>query len=298
MLPPARMDVQLIGSSALDLPSSQRVDAIFYDGSADLRTWPGPGPDRELNDKYGAELQSVLTRQRDRLEGGLLPIGEMLRLHRGKLHCDFLLWISTRGAEVRGVRAAAPAKELITAVVKDALAFASLRHVARVALPALGAGPDELDDTTRLVLVAKAANAYYDDCYAAGRAAVIEEVLICHPSQNVIASARRQLGVSVKIINKPAPPAPKKTPARRRTAASGGTRKTTTRKVVAKLSDEDIARARSTGGSYDRTLKYEEGETMIHSKFGVGRVEAITAEGFIMVLFEGGETKRLLHNRP
>jgi len=35
----------------------------------------------------------------------------------------------------------------------------------------------------------------------------------------------------------------------------------------------------------------------VHKKFGVGRVDSLTPEGFIMVLFENGETKRLLHDR-
>ncbi|MFK7991204.1 MAG: hypothetical protein AB8I08_34630 [Sandaracinaceae bacterium] len=290
------MDVQLIASSALDLPSSERVDAIAHGGGADLRVWPGPGPDRELSEHYGSELNSQLDREKKRLDSGLLPIGEMLRLHRGKLHCDFLLWIAMRGPEVKGVRAKAPDGELITKCVKDALAFASLRHVARMALPALGDGPDALDEVERVVRVAKAANAYYDECYAAGRPAGLEEVLVCHRSQAVIAAARRALGSQVKVISKPVPVKSASAPKRRRTTS---TRKNSpAKRISTPLTEADISLGRATAAAYDRARKWEIGELMIHSKFGVGRVQEQTAQGFIIVLFEGGQSKRLLHNRP
>lgn len=295
------MDVNLIATSAFDLPSSQRVDAIVHDGTTDLRVWPGPGPDRELLEHYGPELGAVLDRERERLEGGLLPIGSMLRLHRGKLHCDFLLWIATRPPEKAGIQAPAPPREVLEKAVKDALAFVSERHVARVAFRTLGAGPSALDEVERIALIARAANEYHDECYAAGRPTGVEEVLVCHPHASKIASARQMLGRAVKVANLPAP-VREETPAPKRRAAS----KTNTKKSAAAakrppritLTDDEIARARATAGPYDRAHAYSVGDFFLHSKFGVGRVEELTPEGFILVLFESGETKRLLHGRP
>src|SRR5690606_21313407 len=199
------MDVNLIPTSVFELPSSQRVDAIIHDGTTDMRIWPGPGPDRDLLEHYGSELNSVLDRERDRLEGGLLPVGGMLRLHRGKLHCDFLLWIATRAPEQAGIQAPAPNAEVLEKAVKDALAFVSERHVARVAFRVLGAGPSAIDEVDRIALIARAANEYHDACYAAGRPTGVEEVLVCHPHASKIASARRALGRSVKVTEVRAP---------------------------------------------------------------------------------------------
>jgi O-acetyl-ADP-ribose deacetylase (regulator of RNase III) len=295
------MDVQLITSSVFDLPSSQRVDAIVHDGTTDLRTWPGPGPDRDLLEHYGPELPRVLERERERLEGGELPIGGMLRLHRGKLHCDFLLWVATRPPEERGIQAPAPREEVLRRAVKEALAFVAERHVARVAMGPLGAGPEELPEVDRLVLVARAANAYYDECFQAGRPAGIEEVLVCHPYSSRIAEARRKLGRSVQVVQPaPRPAAAEPKPKRRRVASGGRTSKA--KKAPAKpkvrLAEEEIGRARASAEVYDRSREYAVGDYFVHPKFGVGRVEELTPEGFIMVLFEGGETRRLLHRRP
>ena len=64
------------------------------------------------------------------------------------------------------------------------------------------------------------------------------------------------------------------------------------------LGEDDIARARAMAGPYDRANTYGIGDFFVHPKFGVGRVEELTPEGFIVVLFEGGDSKRLLHARP
>lgn len=300
------MDVQLIASSVFDLPSSQRVDAIVYDGTTDLRTWPGPGPDRELAEHYGGELQSQLDRERARLDDGELPIGEMLRLHRGKLHCDFLLWIASRPPEDAGIRAPAPKAEIITKAVKDALAFVAERHVKRVAFATLGDGPDAVEDVQRLVLIARAANAFYDERFASGQPTPIEECLICHPYSSRIGAARRSLGRAVKVVQEPKPAASASTGTTRRrrvagaskSSTGGSKRKAPARKVAPKLSEDEVGRARATAESYDRARTYAVGDYFRHAKFGVGRVEEITPEGFIMVLFEGGDTRRLLHARP
>lgn len=295
------MDVNLISTSALELPSSQRVDAIVHDGTTDLRAWPGPGPDRELIEHYGPELATVLERERERLEGGELPIGGMLRLHRGKLHCDFLLWIATRPPEKAGIQAPAPGEEVLVRAVKGALAFVSERHVARVAFRALGAGPGALGDVERLVLIARAANAYHDECYGAGRPTGVEEVLVCHPHASKISEARRSLGRTVKVAALPTPSREESAAPRRRAAGGAAPKKPAGARRgarVVRLTDEEIGRARATASTYDRARTYAVGDFFLHTKFGVGRVEELTPEGFILVLFEGGDTKRLLHGRP
>ena len=297
------MDVSLIATSALALPSSERVDAIVYGGAADLRVWPGPGPDRDLTQSYGDELSRVLSRERERLDGGRLEPGQMLRLHRGRLHCDFLLWIATREAEEAGRQGKAHGADLLRSAVRDALAFASLRHVARIAFSPLGAGPGELDDVERIVLIARAASAYYDECYAAGQPTGVEEVLVCHKFNSKISDARRELGGDIAVVAPPvaakAEESDKKKRRVTRAASSGAApRKRAVKKLPPRLSDEEVGAARASAGPYDRARTYEVGDFMVHSKFGVGRIEEITAEGFIMVLFSSGETKRLLHARP
>lgn len=297
------MDVNLISTSALGLPSSQRVDAIVHDGTTDLRIWPGPGPDRELLEHYGPELGAVLDRERERLEGGLLPVGGMLRLHRGKLHCDFLLWIATRAPEQAGIQAPAPNAQVLEAAVKDALAFVSERHVARVAFRTLGSGPSSMDEVERIALIARAANEYHDACFAAGKPTGVEEVLVCHPHASKIANARRILGRSVKVAEVSAPAqeaaGPKKRASTAKTGAKAAAKKGAPRRASRlKLTEDEVSRARAASGPYDRGQTYTVGDFFLHTKFGVGRVEELTPEGFILVLFEDGDTKRLLHSRP
>lgn len=293
------MDVQLIAASVLDLPSSQRVDAIVHDGTTDLTLWRPPGPDRELLEHYGDELVTVLDRERPRHPDGL-AIGELVRLHRGKLHCDFLVWVATRPPEEDGVQAKAPSADVITKAVTDVLSFVSERHVARIAFGPLGAGPDALPDAERLVLVARAANAFYDACYAEGKPTGIEEVLICHPYGSKISEARRNLGRAVSVVREAPSPAAAPSAPKRRTAAprksSAGPKRS--RAAAPTLSSDEIGRARATAPAYDRATRYEPGAYIVHPKFGVGRIDGVTPEGFILVLFESGETKRLLHDRP
>ncbi len=296
------MDVQLIAASVLDLPSSERVDAIVHDGTTDLTLWRPPGPDRDLLEAFGDELPTVLERERARHPDGL-TIGELARLHRGKLHCDFLVWVATRPPEQDGVQAKAPSAEVITRAVTDVLRFVSERHVARIAFGALGAGPDSLGEAARIALIARAANAFYDACFAEGKPTGIEHVLICHPHGSKIRDARRDLGRSVAVLrDSPAPRMePEAAPSRRRTSAprkGGSATRRGARAAPPILTADEIGRARATAPAYDRATKYEPGQYLVHSKFGVGRVDGVTPEGFILVLFESGETKRLLHARP
>ena len=89
------MDIFWANAAALSLPSSQRVEVLVHDGASDLQLWPGPGPDRNLLDAYGPGLREALEAQRKK-HNGSLPLGEAVRLHPGKLHCNYLLWVATR----------------------------------------------------------------------------------------------------------------------------------------------------------------------------------------------------------
>ena len=114
------MDIVLLQASAYELPTSRRVGVIVHDGASDTRLWPGPGPDRELVSNYGPDLADTLDRERGARE---LKVGEIIRLHPGKLHCDFLLWASTRGPEESGRQAKAPDADVLRQVVRDVLEF-------------------------------------------------------------------------------------------------------------------------------------------------------------------------------
>src|SRR5690606_11792680 len=165
----------------------------------------------------------------------------------------------------------------------------------------LGAGPNSLDDVERIVLIARAANEFHEERYAAGRPTGVEEVLVCHPHSSKIGEARRALGRAVKLAEVPARPREVEAAPRKRAAAGGGgARKPSAPRRASRpvLTEEEIGRARATASHYDRARTYAVGDFFVHPKFGVGRVEELTPEGFILVLFEGGDTKRLLHARP
>src|SRR5690606_24022160 len=154
------MDVLLLTSSVFDIPSSRRVGAIVHDGAADLRLWPGPGWDRELNEAYGGGLSRALDSERAAPGRDRLALCEVLRVHPGRLHCDFLAWVATREPEPGATRQPAPDAAMLERAVLSVLEFVAARSVERVALPALGAGPGELPVHERLALVVRAAHAY------------------------------------------------------------------------------------------------------------------------------------------
>lgn len=293
------MDILLIQASAYELPTSRRVGVIVHDGAPDTRLWRGPGADRELMHVYGADLQSALDRERSKLPGDELPIGGLLRLHPGKLHCDFLVWIATRGSEHAGRQAPAPDRDTLEKAVRSVLEFVAERHVIRVAFPALGAGPDAIEDAQRLAIIARACSQWHEERFASGRPSQIEEVLICDPRLSIVTSARRLVSSLVKA------PAPEPRPA----ALSAAQRPATPRKSAApkaptasarkpRLDEAELGHARATAKPWDRAVRYTVGDWFVHAKFGFGRVQELTPEGFIVVLFEDGETRKLIHARP
>jgi len=289
------MDILLLQASAHELPTSRRVGVVVHDGATDARPWPGPGPDRELLGAYGPELGEALARERDKTAGAVLPIGGLLRLHPGRLHCDFFLWAATRAPEEEGRQAKAPDRATLEATVAAALDFAAERNVIRIAFPALGAGPDALPDADRLAIVARACHAWHEQRYAAGRASGIEEVLICDPRLGVVAAARRALAGVVKAP--PPEPRPAAPPRAATKPKPTGTRAKGASTRKPRLDEAELGHARATARPWDRTTRYAAGDWFVHAKFGVGRVMEIAADGYATILFEDGEIRRLIHAR-
>lgn len=296
------MDISILQASAYDLPTSRRVGVIVHDGTTDLRIWRGPGPDKDLLFAYGEhDLLRLLDGERARA-GGAVPIGTVLRLHPGRLHCDFLLWIATRPPEQAGIQAPAPDATILEAATRDALAFVSTRDVLRVAFPALGAGPSAIPDAERMALIARACSDYYEGGLAEGRANPIEEVVICDPRLSVTSAARK---LTSKIAKAPEPERPSVRPIEKpeKKERGAGTRGAGTRRPASApsrarkptLDAGDIAYARANARPWERERHYRVGDFFLHAKFGVGRVEEITPDQFAVVLFEDGSVRRLVH---
>ncbi len=288
------MDVLLLTSSVFDIPSSRRVGAIVHDGAADLRLWPGPGWDRELNEAYGPGLSRALDSERAALGRDSLRFGEVLRVHPGRLHCDFLAWVATREPEPGTARQPAPDAATLERAVTSVLEFVATRSVERVAFPALGAGPGELPVHERLALVVRAAHLYEDRCFAAGRAPVVEEILVCERSGAAVSLARREVRSLAATAAPEAARTDEPKPARRR--AAGGRAATRPSKGRA-LDADEVSRRRSGTDPYDRSRSYAPGDWFAHARFGLGRVETVTQEGHIEVLFEDGQKRKMVHGR-
>ena len=289
------MDVTLVNRSVYSLPSNQRVGAIVYDGAADMQLWPGPGPDTELLEHYGDELQRALDTELKQIEGRLLEIPSVVRVHPGRLHCNFLAWMATRPSEPGTSRSPAPDGELLTRAVVGALQFAAERNVQRIAFPALGAGPGELPKAERLAIVVKAAHAYHEQCISAGKAPVVEEVLVCEASVVAVREARskvRGLAKAAERETRKASSLPKKT----RKTSSSRSGKTKTR-AAPRLTADEASAQRGVAEMYSMKITYAEGNFFVHPKFGVGKVVGIPASGQILVSFEDGSERKMVHGR-
>ncbi len=294
------MDLSLVQANTYELPTSRRVGVIVHDGSTDLRLWPGPGPDRELLSAYGPELQRVLESERSRA-GGAVPEGHVLRLIPGRLHCDFMLWIATRPAETRGTQAPAPTREVIERAVTSALEYVRERNVIRVAFPALGAGPGQLDDAERLSIIARACTKHYEANLASGRSTTVEEIVLSDSRLSVVTAARRMIGSSAKFaVDAPARVAQSSPPPRGKSSTSSkpGGKPSPGKRGQPRLDHGEVQRARAVAHPWDRTVTYRDDDFFIHSKFGVGKVISHTPDGFVVCLFEDGETRKLIHARP
>lgn len=298
------MDIFWANAAVLSLPSSQRVEVLVHDGASDLQLWPGPGPDRNLLDAYGPVLREALDAQRKK-HGGVLPLGEAVRLHPGKLHCNYLLWIASREPERDAQLADAPKLDLIERCVERCLEIAGTNGSISIGFGALGEGPNAAPPEQRLAAVVRAAHRYHESAFASGRPAHVEVVRVCDPRGGVTASARRLVGRLAQSAPEPAPiartDAPERSPRRTsgasagRPAAGRATAATSRRRAAEVLSPGDIAQRRVTANPYDRGRRYAESEWFVHPRFGVGQVKRVTPDGAIEVLFEDGSTKKMLH---
>lgn len=294
------MDILLLQASVLHLPSSKRASALVYDGTVDLGLWRPPGPDRDLWEAYGEELRLVLDKERKRLPGQVLPPNGVLRLHPGKLHCDFLLWVGGRPPHGETEPAAAPTIEEISEMTRKVIEFVAQHDVVRVAFPALGKGRGEAPVVDRMVAIVKAVAAYKEACFQAGRPTHIEEVVVCDPSSANVAKAKRLVEKLAKAgFAEPPPPPPAATSTRAPRASSSprspgeGGRK----RGAPRLNPDDVVRARTRAPAYDRSHHYGEGDFFVHPSFGVGQVKIVKPERMVVVLFEDGQERTMIHAR-
>ncbi len=300
------MDIFWANASALSLPSSQRVEVLVHDGASDLSLWPGPGPDRVLLDNYGPGLREALEVQRVK-HGGKLEVGDVIRVHAGKLHCNYLLWVASRGPEVRGEQSPAPDLNVIEKAVTRCLEMAASNGSVSVAFSSLGEGPGSRPAEERLAAIVRASHKYYETCVASGRAAKIEIVRVCDLRGGVTAAARRLVGrlaqTAPEVVARPMQATIGK-PVR---AASSGTRsaspaKSSTGRAAPRrnanvLDAGEVERKRASARAYDRFATYKEGDWFLHAKFGVGQVKRVAPEGSVDVLFEDASVKKMLHAR-
>jgi O-acetyl-ADP-ribose deacetylase (regulator of RNase III) len=298
------MDIFWANAAILALPSSQRVEVLVHDGASDLRLWPGPGADRDLLDAYGPGLREALDAQRTKA-GGNIALGEVVRLHPGKLHCNYLLWAATRGPEQNAKRADAPPVALIEDVVVRSLEFAGRHASISVGFGALGDGPNAAPPEERLAAIVRAAHRHQESCYATGKPARVEIVRVCDARSGVTAAARRMVGRLAHAAPDPLPSprdvgterSAKKTVAMGRARSSSGAAGGK-RRGVEGLSASDVAQRRVTASPYDRGHRYRETEWFVHPRFGVGQVRRVTPDGAIEVMFEDGSMKKMLHAAP
>jgi O-acetyl-ADP-ribose deacetylase (regulator of RNase III) len=296
------VDILLLQASVLHLPSGKRASAIVYDGTSDLGLWRPPGPDRDLWDAYGEELRAVLDKERKRLPGQSLPMHGVLRLHPGKLHCDFLIWVASRPPHGDTEAAAAPSAEDVGNVARAVIEFVAQHDVVRVAFPALGKGRGEAPVVDRMAAIVRAVAAYKEACFVAEKPAHIEEVIVCDASSANVSKTKRLVEKLAKAGYAEAAPAAPTPAARTRSTAgaskskssSGGTPR---KRGAPRLTPEAIANARARSAMYDRSHIYLEGDYFIHPTFGVGQVQTVKPERMVVVLFENGEERTMIHSR-
>lgn len=284
------MDVTLIRTSVFELPPQKRVGVIVYDGAADAQLWPGPGPDTELAAAYNDDLQAALDLELRRAGLNEIELGQVLRVGRGTLHCDFLLWAATRPPERGLKRDPAPSAKLIEEAALNALHYAYARDVERIAFPALGAGPDELPRADRFLAIARAAERFEAECREQGSSTNIEEILLCEPMAGEYRKASEKLRGRASAAELPSAPRQAASAPRKRAAA-----KTSTRRRSG-LDPLEVAQNQN-APAYSMRNRYAEGEFFSHPRFGVGKVTRLIDQGAIEVRFEDGSERKLVHGR-
>jgi hypothetical protein len=293
------VDVVLINASVFSLPASQRAGAIVYDGTIDLGLWRPPGPDRDLLHAYGDTLPGVLNKERALLSTGALAPGQAIRLHPGKLRCDYVIWVGARPPHGDAEPAAAPPPANLEQLAVAALSLASKHDTSRVAFGVLGAGREQGEPADRMAALVRGAHAFRARCLQECISTPIEEVVICSPSAADLAKARRLTA----RLTKTAPVEPLRTasaPARRAESSAARSVSSANRRGRSrKLDPDEVARARARAEPYDRSRSYHEGDWFVHPTFGAGQVQLVLGpERMVTALFEDGEERRLIHARP
>jgi hypothetical protein len=134
----------------------------------------------------------------------------------------------------------------------------------------------------------------------------IEEVIVCDPSSANVARAKRlverlaRAGYAEPAA--PAPAAPTRTRSERGSSGASGSKRSSADSSAKKrggprLRPDDIANARARSSMYDRSQVYGEGDFFIHPVFGVGKVMAVKPERMVVVLFENGDERTMIHAR-
>jgi len=306
-------------SSVYEIPTSRRVGAVVYDGSADMRLFRGPGPDRDLDRAWGGRLQRALDTERKQQGDGPLPLETVVRVHPGRLHCNFLLWAVTSPAGAGGELRAAPSPEAVQGAVTAALEFAAGRSIERIAFSALGDGAGAPEADERLATIVRAAHDYVAQRTDQGLSTGVEEVILCESNAGVIRAAERRVPDLVDRVAPVSTSAFGSGSGRKSPFASGGTktrspRRTTTAKPrggaapsrarakkpavpAPTLTPDEIARGRAGGAPYETRRTYVQGDVIVHSKFGVGRVVAILEKRSMQVVFEDQTVRKMVHAR-
>jgi hypothetical protein len=232
------------------------------------------------------------------LRGGALPADGVLRLTPGKLHCDFLIWVASRPPHGDTEASPAPSAAEVAEVARRVIEFVAQHDVVRVAFPALGKGRGEAPVADRMAAIVKAVAAYKEACFTAERPTHIEEVIVCDPSSANVAKAKRMVEKLARAgYAEPAPAPAAPAPARQRSSSSRSTGEGTRKRASQRLPPDDVAAARARSPMYDRSKTYVEGDYFIHPTFGVGRVQIVKPERMVVVLFEDGEERTMIHSR-
>ena len=146
-----------------------------------------------------------------------------------------------------------------------------------------------------MAAIVRAVSAYKEACFAAERPTHIEEVIVCDPSSANVTKTKRSVerlaraGYADPAAPAAATPKPKKAP------GEGPARK----RGAPKLRPDDIASARAKSGGALMTARVlrNEGEFFIHPTFGVGQVQVVKPERMVVVLFEDGLERTMIHAR-
>jgi hypothetical protein len=113
-----------------------------------------------------------------------------------------------------------------------------------------------------------------------------------------VAKAKRMVEKLAKAgYVEPPPPPPSASSSSSARAPRSSSASTARKRGAPKLSADVVAQARTRAPSYDRSHMYGEGDFFIHPSFGVGQVKLVKPERMVVVLFEDGQERTMIHAR-